>query len=140
MTLVRKPDLAEYHLQHNVLIVTNALETLNWIAFPQSGYITRIALMAIENAPLDVATTITFELGGVLLKSGGTTATITLPNTGLRGFAFTVDIDPPSAGGNLRVEEAEEGDDITDESVLEILGGGETTTPGNYALTITVRQ
>jgi hypothetical protein len=96
--------------------------------------------MQINDDSFDIATTITFELGGVLLKSGGTTATITLQVTNEIGHAYTVDIDPPSAAGNKRCEEAETGDALTKASILEIIGGGETTAPQMYAFTVTIRQ
>jgi hypothetical protein len=139
MALAIKPDLAEYHLSVAQVTVTQIAETLVWVPIPQSGYITRIVAQATDIA-LNLATDITFELDGVLLKSDGATAAITLLAADVTGDSHVVEIDRPSAGGNLVALEAEHGDVITDGCVLEIIGDGETTADSVYSFIITVRQ
>jgi len=133
MAFQEQHDLREYHITTSPLAV-HTTGTIAHIPIPASGQVIR-AIAACDTAG-DSDENITFELGGVALTSGGTTATMVCQNADVVGDIQTIEFDP-NAKTNLALEPAD-GDAIAAGGTLEIISGG-AGTAGAYIFVITIR-
>ncbi len=117
MAKVELHPLGDYHLRTGSLDIGTTAETIAFIAIPQSGVVKRVSA-CVQVAQGTAPALITFEVGGVTLKLGGSTATLSIPSAASSpGNVEAIAFDGPSSA----VNEAEDGDAIAAGSVLEII-------------------
>ena len=119
MAKVELHPLGDYHLRTGSLSLDTA-GTIAFIAIPQSGIVKRVSA-CVQVAQGTADNDVTFEVGGVTLKLGASTAILTIPTAGsTAGDVETVQFDASTSA----VREAQDGDAIADGSVLEIITDG----------------
>ncbi len=117
MAKVELHQLSDYTLRTGSLDVGGITGTIAYIAIPQSGIVKSVSA-CMQVVQINAPSLITFEVGGVTLKLGGTTATLSIPSVGSTvGDVHIIEFDATTS----TVYEAEDGDVILDGSVLEII-------------------
>lgn len=133
MAKVELHQLSDYQLRTGNLAFALISGTIAHIAIPQSGIVKSVSA-CIQTVHISLPGLITFEVGGVTLKLGGTTATMTIPDAGSTvGDVHIIEFDATTS----TVFEAEDGDVILDGSVLEIISDGEGS-QGEASFVVTV--
>ena len=105
MAKVELHQLSDYQLRTGNLAFALISGTIAHIAIPQSGIVKSVSA-CIQTVHISLPGLITFEVGGVTLKLGGTTATMTIPDAGSTvGDVHIIEFDATTSA----VFEAEDG-------------------------------
>jgi len=122
MSKVEQHDMSETHLTGTGAAAASPFATTLHVPIPQSGQIKRFALV-INTALTGGPATITFELNGVELLSGGVTATMVVTSAMAAGTTLQTVFDPNSSVNYAR-EATDNENGLTNGSVLALVGDG----------------
>lgn len=136
MAIYEDHDLSEYYL-HVAAVAVATAGTIAYVPIPAGGHVVSVKA-CITTVIATADSDLSFELGGDALEVDGSAAVLVLPFTGSAvGDCEVVTFDFEESANQAL--EAENGDELGDRSVLEIITDGDAAT-GGASFTITIRR